>query len=178
MRRPSASASLPAARARTHCFGERRALTMRDPHRAVPGWVSAAGWRWDLAADVARGAGRRARTHGALKHEPLLLLQLEDALLDRPADHKARDMDRLVLAQAVDAVLRLRLYRRVPAPPPQSRLGIGLQNTRKYGNPRCDDDAGDTDRPCAGPGDPALVSPPPCSCAHNGGSRWIVTLCM
>ena len=51
---------------------------------------------------------------GALEDELLLLLQLQDALLDGAADHKAHHVDRLVLPQPVDAVLRLRL-RRVPA---------------------------------------------------------------
>ena len=36
-------------------------------------------------------------------------LQLEDALLNGARDHKPHDMDGLVLAQPVDAVLRLRL---------------------------------------------------------------------
>ena len=41
-------------------------------------------------------------------------LQLEDALLDGARDDEARDVDGLELAQAVDAVLRLLLHRRVP----------------------------------------------------------------
>ena len=41
-------------------------------------------------------------------------LQLEDALLDGASDDEARDVDGLELAQAVDAVLRLLLHRRVP----------------------------------------------------------------
>lgn len=42
-----------------------------------------------------------------LEHQLLLLLQLEDALLDGAADHEAYHRDGLVLAQAVDTVLRI-----------------------------------------------------------------------
>ena len=46
--------------------------------------------------------------NGALKHELLLLLQLEDTLLDRAGHNEARHTDGLVLAQPVDAVLQSR----------------------------------------------------------------------
>lgn len=49
----------------------------------------------------------QSKTTPSSAHQLLLLLQLEDALLDRAADDEARHAHRLELAEAVDAVLRL-----------------------------------------------------------------------
>mmetsp|Transcript_32898 Transcript_32898/g.72651 ORF Transcript_32898/g.72651 Transcript_32898/m.72651 type:complete len:288 (+) Transcript_32898:313-1176(+) len=52
--------------------------------------------------------------HGALKHQLLLLLQLQDTLLNGAPDDEAHHCDGLVLPQAVDTVLGLLLHRGVP----------------------------------------------------------------
>lgn len=60
--------------------------------------------------------GRRVSPHGAVEHQLLLFLQLDDAFLDSVLDDEARGVDRLELPQSVRAVDGLHLSSRVPPP--------------------------------------------------------------